>query len=81
MLLFRVAAVLNMRVVCSPAALAIMQTLLNEVMDLFPGPMHHLGADEVRWSPECNMTKANYHTFINTMNAFVRSKNRTMIVW
>eukprot|EP01045_Picozoa_sp_COSAG04_P020338 COSAG04_NODE_2072_length_4864_cov_2.753620_5_plen_112_part_00 len=27
------------------------------------------------------MTKANYHAFINTMNSFVRSKNRTMVVW
>ena len=28
------------------------------------------------------MTKANYHGFINAMNAFVRGRhNRTMIVW
>lgn len=67
--------------ITSPDAIKILQTLLGEVMELFPGPMHHLGADEVQWSPECNMTKANYHAFINTMNDFVRSKNRTMIVW
>ena len=27
------------------------------------------------------MTKRSYHDFINTMNAFVRAKNRSMIVW
>ena len=67
--------------ITSPEVIEILQTLLGEVMELFPGPMHHLGADEVSWSLECNMTKANYHRFINTMNQFVRSKNRTMIVW
>jgi len=68
--------------ITSPEALSIMQTLLGEVMDLFPGvKWHHLGADEVSWSPECNMTKVNYHRFINTMNTFVRSRNRTMVVW
>ena len=68
--------------ITSPEALSIMQTLLGEVMDLFPGvKWHHLGADEVSWSPQCNMTKANYHRFINTMNTFVRSRNRTMVVW
>ena len=30
---------------------------------------------------DCGMTKAAYHAFINRMNAFVRSHNRSMIVW
>jgi N-acetyl-beta-hexosaminidase len=38
--------------ITSPEVITILQTLLGEVMDLFPGPMHHLGADEVSWSPE-----------------------------
>jgi hypothetical protein len=37
---------------------------------------------QVRFDESCGMTKAGYHTFINTMNQFVRSElNRTMIVW
>jgi hypothetical protein len=34
-----------------------------------------------RYNEDCGMTKVTYHHFINEMNAFVRSKNRTMIVW
>eukprot|EP00040_Diaphanoeca_grandis_P010571 m.54163 g.54163 ORF g.54163 m.54163 type:complete len:761 (+) comp21873_c0_seq2:37-2319(+) len=67
--------------VSSPTALATMQTLLTELMDLFPGRFHHLGADEVEFNEACGMTKATYHDFINTMGTFVHSKNRTMIVW
>ena len=67
----------------SPAALKIMQTLVTENMALFPSELglYHLGADEVQYNADCGLTKATYHAFINAMNAFVRSKNKTMIVW
>eukprot|EP01048_Picozoa_sp_COSAG05_P031638 COSAG05_NODE_11662_length_503_cov_0.762376_2_plen_33_part_01 len=26
-------------------------------MELFPGPWHHLGSDEVRFDADCGMTK------------------------
>ena len=53
--------------------------MLVQVMGFFPGRWHHLGADEGQWDAECGMTKATYHAFINTMNAFVRTThNRTM---
>ena len=58
-----------------------MQTLMTETMAVFPGKWWHLGADEVQFDDDCGMTKATYHGFINAMHAFVRSKNRTMIVW
>lgn len=67
--------------VTNPDAIKILQTLMGEVMQLFPGRFYHLGADEVNFNTDCNMTKETYHAFINTMNNFVRSKNRTMIVW
>lgn len=37
------------------AALEIMETLLGEIMELFPGPWHHLGCDEVsmHWQLHC----------------------------
>ena len=66
----------------SSAAIGTLQTLLTEVMHLFPlTPWHHLGADEVGFDASCNVTKGNYHRFINRMNQWVRSMNRTTIVW
>eukprot|EP00035_Acanthoeca_spectabilis_P008820 m.158923 g.158923 ORF g.158923 m.158923 type:complete len:699 (-) comp14513_c1_seq4:69-2165(-) len=67
--------------ISNPAAIAILQTLMGEVMDMFPGQWYHLGADEVRYNDACGMTKMTYHHFINQMDAFVKSRNRTMIVW
>lgn len=67
--------------ITSPEVIATLQTLLGEVMTMFPGRWHHLGADEVSYDVDCGMTKITYHNFINTMNTFVQSRNRTMIVW
>ena len=68
--------------VTSPVALATLTTLLDEVMDLFPtSPWHHLGADEVSFDSACGMTKQTYHGFINAMNKFIRSRNKTTVVW
>eukprot|EP00038_Savillea_parva_P014519 m.11179 g.11179 ORF g.11179 m.11179 type:complete len:736 (-) comp2827_c0_seq1:45-2252(-) len=67
--------------VSSPAVLATLQSLLDEVMTLFPSQWHHLGADEVQYNADCGMTKASYHHFINTMHKFVQARNKTMIVW
>ena len=51
----------------------------------FPPPTrsqwHHLGADELAFDADCGSTKQAYHGFINDMNAFVRGRNRTLIVW
>jgi hypothetical protein len=40
-----------------------LQTLMKEVINLFPGRWYHLGADEVSFSEECGTTKTTYHAF------------------
>jgi hexosaminidase len=35
--------------ISSPAVMQTLQMLLSEVMDIFPSPWHHLGADEVEY--------------------------------
>lgn len=62
--------------ISSNATLEILQGLFDEVMGMIPGPYWHLGADEYP-----NQHSAAYVGFINTMNTYVRSRNRTMLVW
>eukprot|EP00039_Didymoeca_costata_P021357 m.344293 g.344293 ORF g.344293 m.344293 type:complete len:593 (-) comp24147_c0_seq1:129-1907(-) len=62
-------------------SLNVLTTLLGELMEAFPGPYLHLGADEVRFNAACNFTKETYQGFINYMNGFAKKNNRTLIVW
>ena len=73
----------------------ILEALISEAMDIFPGPYFHMGADEVylpAWDgcPDCEARlvkeglkdkEALYNYFINRMNRFVQSKGRRTIVW
>ena len=73
----------------------IVEALISEAMDIFPGPYFHLGADEVyvpAWNncPDCEARlvkeglkdkEALYNYFINRMNRFIQSKGRKTIVW
>jgi len=84
-------------VICpsSEKSIKVLETLLTEVMDIFPGPYVHIGADEVdssNWTgcPDCEALKvkegladnhALYKHFINRMNRFIKDKGRRMIVW
>ncbi len=84
-------------VICpsSEKARQILEDLISEAMDIFPGPFFHIGADEVDtkgWSScsECKALKNRegfsddsqlYNYFINRTDAFVASHGRRTIVW
>lgn len=75
----------------------ILQSIFEELMELFPGPIWHLGADEVRypdlrdspgdeyteWMIEHNLTKGDQllNYFINRMYEFIKGKGYRMFVW
>ena len=75
----------------------IIQNIFEELMELFPGPIWHLGADEVRypdladspdkeyteWMKKNNMTKGSQalNYFINRMYDFIKGKGYRMFVW
>ncbi len=73
----------------------ILQGIIEEVMEMIPGPYWHLGGDETNhgmWinCPQCKAkmaaegfkdTSELYNYFLNRMNRFVRSKGRQMMVW
>jgi hexosaminidase len=72
-----------------------LETILLEVMDLFPSPYIHIGGDEVpktRWEscPKCQQRIVDeglqneeelQSYFISRINSFVQSKNRSIIGW
>ena len=75
----------------------IIQDIFEELMELFPGPIWHLGADEVRypdlaespdqsytdWMISNNMTKGDQllNYFINRMYDFIKGHGYRMFVW
>lgn len=75
----------------------IIQNIFTELMELFPGPIWHLGADEVRYpdlADSPNDTYANWmkknklskgdqllNYFINRMYNFIKSMGYQMFVW
>ena len=61
----------------SPQALAGVQTLLAEMLAVFQAtPYVHIGADEVGGVPQ-----EDQRAFINRLNAFLRDRGRTTVVW
>ncbi len=75
----------------------IIQNIFQELMELFPGPIWHLGADEVRypdladspgeeyteWMKRKNFTKGDQllNYFINRMYDFIKGNGYRMFVW
>jgi N-acetyl-beta-hexosaminidase len=75
----------------------ILQNIFGELMELFPGPVWHLGADEVgfpdlkdspdeyyaNWMKKHNFSKGSQllNYFINRMHDFIKGKGYQMFVW
>ena len=75
----------------------ILQNIFGELMELFPGPVWHLGADEVgfpdlenspdkayaEWMKKHSFSKGSQllNYFINRMHGFIKGKGYQMFVW
>jgi hypothetical protein len=69
----------------NPKTLERMKQVLDEVVPLFDAPYFHIGTDEYRVpyqdAAEREATGENFRKFINTMNAHIRSKGKSCVVW
>jgi len=61
--------------VTKPATIANLRALLDEMIPLFDSPDIHIGTDEYRVGNRPDLHEA-FRKFINTMNAFVRSRGK-----
>ncbi len=81
--------------VVDPKVVKMLQEILDEVMDLFPGKVIHIGGDEVRfnqWKADAdtqafmkkhgykNVAKVQVH-FTNEMSLYLESKGRRLMGW
>jgi hexosaminidase len=81
--------------VTNPAVVKALQTILDEVMDLFPGTVIHTGGDEVKYSTwktapsiQAAMKQKGFKSagplqkeFTNLMAKYVAGKGRRMMYW
>ncbi len=70
--------------VTNPATIERMKKLLDEMIPIFSAPDFHIGTDEyaVGGSAEDKaMFHESFRQFINTMNAYVRSKGKNCRIW
>ena len=61
-----------------------MESLLDEMIPLFDAPDFHIGTDEfgIGGNPQQRLKIGeDFRKFINTMNAFIRSKGKNCRIW
>ncbi|MFD7660775.1 family 20 glycosylhydrolase [Actinosynnema sp. NPDC059797] len=59
-----------------PEAVAFTRDVLNELVDLVPGPFVHLGADE-----PFGMPAESYERFVRDAHALIRSRGKRVVAW
>lgn len=70
-------------------SLTLMNDLISEVAELFPGPYLHIGCDEVNWGAHPDTKKALeskskdqlWAEYVNQLNAMVRGHGKEAIIW
>lgn len=71
--------------VTNPKATERMKELLAEMIPIFDAPYFHIGTDEYRVPCKDDEEKLRagegFRSFINTMNAYVRSKGKECVIW
>jgi hexosaminidase len=70
--------------VTNPQTIERLKKLLDEMIPIFDAPDFHIGTDEYRVNGSAAEKQPFYdafHQFINTMNAYVRSKGKNCRVW
>lgn len=71
--------------VTNPKTIGRMKQVLDEMIPIFDAPFFHIGTDEYRvpCKDDAERLRAGegFRAFINTMNAYVRSKGKECMVW
>lgn len=68
--------------VTNPRTIERMKQLLDEMIPIFDAPDFHIGTDEYRvGGPDKEKMHAAFREFINTMNAYIRSKGKNCRIW
>lgn len=69
----------------NPNTIERMKQVLDEIIPIFDAPYFHIGTDEYtvpyKDEQERQQTGEAFRRFINTMNAYVRSKGKECVVW